>query len=290
MNIPSLEFKPQDTVDMDLEIIELESIFKRMPFPKHSPFKPHQVKFYCLIYIAQGEGSHFIDFKRYPFQTGSFILINKGQAHAFDINCQPKGQVIFFTKEFVDTTHTSIRMPFFTPTHLATSYFPVFTCNQVLKETCEALLLEINREQCRPNNDKLIMQLLFASLLLIIIREKPSIYASHLSETHIKEFARFMLLIEEKFMKTRDASIYADIMHMTYKSLNNICKLAVNQTAKQLIDAHTILEAKRKLVIEGVQVQELAQELGFEEVTNFVKYFKKHTLVTPAQFRGSFKG
>ena len=77
---------------------------------------------------------------------------------------------------------------------------------------------------------------------------------------------------------------------MTYKSLNKICKLAVNQTAKQLIDAHTILEAKRKLVIEGIQVQELAYELGFEEVTNFVKYFKKHTLVTPSQFKENFKG
>ena len=213
MTIPKLDFLPQESTNTGIEIIELESIFKRMPFPKHSPFEPHQVKFYCLIYITQGEGSHFIDFKRYPFQAGSFILVNKGQVHAFDIECQPEGQVIFFTKEFVDTTHTSIRMPFFTPTHLATSYFPIFTCDQVLKESCEALLLEINKEQCRPSHDKLIMQLLFASLLLIIIRERSSIYVNHLSETHIKEFARFMLLIEEKFMTTRDASVYADTMH-----------------------------------------------------------------------------
>jgi len=64
-------------------------------------------------------------------------------------------------------------------------------------------------------------------------------------------------------------------------------KLATKQTTKQLIDAYVILEAKRKLSIENIRVQQLADELGFDEVTNFVKYFKKNTLLTPSQFKKS---
>jgi len=75
------------------------------------------------------------------------------------------------------------------------------------------------------------------------------------------------------------------MLNITYKSLNEICKLATNNTAKQLIDLETVLEAKRKLAVEDILIQTLAYELGFEEVTNFVKYFKRHTGLTPSQFK-----
>ena len=101
---------------------------------------------------------------------------------------------------------------------------------------------------------------------------------------------RFIKLLEGNYTNSRDAKIYADMLHMIYKSLNQICKLATKQTTKQLIDAYIILEAKRKLSIENIRVQQLADELGFDEVTNFVKYFKKNTLITPSQFKKSMQG
>jgi|TARA_B110000902_G_scaffold265723_1_gene350866 AraC family transcriptional activator of pobA len=51
-----------------------------------------------------------------------------------------------------------------------------------------------------------------------------------------------------------------------------------------------VLEAKRQLVVENIQVNQLAYALGFDEVTNFIKYFKKHTLLTPTQFKKSVEG
>ena len=290
MTIPNIDFKPQNTVSLDIEIIELDSIYQRIPVFSHDPAKPHRDKFYCLIYITQGEGKHFIDFNHYPFQAGNFILINEGQVHAFDLESRPQGQVILFTEAFLNTTHTNIRMPFCAPNHFVTSYCPVLTCGLARKESCEALLYEINKEQQNSSPDNLLMQLLFASLLLIVLQEQPSGYANHLSEKQTKKFTQFFTLIEENHTTIREASVYAEMLNTSYKSLNRICKLAVNQTAKQLIDAHTILEAKRNLVIEGIQVQTLAYKFGFEEVSNFIKYFKKHTLATPSKFRENFKG
>ncbi len=95
MTIPNLEFKPKDAVDMDIEIVELQSIYQRIPLFNHDPAKPHRNGFYCLIYITQGEGRHFIDFNWYSFQASNFILINKGQVHAFDLESPPQGQAIF---------------------------------------------------------------------------------------------------------------------------------------------------------------------------------------------------
>ncbi len=75
------------------------------------------------------------------------------------------------------------------------------------------------------------------------------------------------------------------MLHISYKSLNQLCKQASGQTVKQLIDAHTILEIKRRLIIGRDKIQEIAYELGFDDVTYFVKFFKRHTQLTPSQFK-----
>ncbi len=100
-----------------------------------------------------------------------------------------------------------------------------------------------------------------------------------------KHVNRFMALIEQDYSTAKDASVYAEFMGITYKTLNRICRQIVGMSPKQIIDAQTILEAKRRLVIEKTKVTELAYQLGFEDSSNFVKYFKKHTTVTPHQFR-----
>ena len=167
MNIPNLEFRPQSIVNRGIEIIELESIYQRIPLFNCDPAKPHCPKFYCLIYITQGKGRHFIDFDHYPFQAGDFILINKGQVHAFDLKNCPQGKAIFITEAFLNAVHTNIRMPFCVPNHLVVPYQPVLTCDLAQKEGCEALMCEISKEQQNSNPNTLRLQLLFASLLLI---------------------------------------------------------------------------------------------------------------------------
>jgi len=289
LEIPKEEFRFPSAGNPGLEVLDLDTLYKRMSLCKHDPSLPHRIKFHTLIYITQGEGAHFIDFNKHPYQAGSFIFVNKNQIHAYDLANRPQGKVMFVTQEFIDTIHANIRLPFFTPTHLVSAYLPVFTLNQSLKESCEALLQEISKEQNSANCDNLLVQLLFSALLIKLTRERVCDHSEHLSESRAQKFTQFMLLINEHFTATRDASAYAAMMHITYKSLNQICKLACSQTAKQLIDAHTILEAKRKLAVDSYPVQQLAYQLGFDEVTNFVKYFKRHTLLTPTQFKECFK-
>jgi AraC-like DNA-binding protein len=91
--------------------------------------------------------------------------------------------------------------------------------------------------------------------------------------------------VEKNFTKTRDAKAYAADLSISYKHLNDVSKEIVNSTAKSFIDNYVILEAKRMLVSTSLSVKEIAFELGFDEPTNFLKYFKKHTSITPVDFR-----
>ena len=56
-------------------------------------------------------------------------------------------------------------------------------------------------------------------------------------------------------------------------------------SAKAFIAARINLEAKRLLVHTDWPVALIAERLGFDEATNFSKFFKRESGATPAQFR-----
>jgi AraC-like DNA-binding protein len=289
MKIPDVQFKSKTSELTGIETFELDQLYKRQSSLSHDPSSPHRVEFNGLLYITQGTANHFIDFNDHPIKAGSFIFIQKNQVQAFDFVNRPQGFVILFTDEFFADIQTKIRLPAIMPNNLTSLYNPVVNVENQLKASCEALLLEITVAQNNNESDDLLIQLLFSALLLQVMRKIPQAQSKNLSVSRAKKFQDFVRLIEDKGITSREAADYASLLNMTYKSLNQICKLASNKTAKQLIDFETILEAKRKLAVENIQVQALAYELGFDEVTNFVKYFKRHTALTPSQFKASLK-
>ncbi len=291
MSIPKVEFSPKNHKKIGIEIIELSDIYKRSTDETENFIaQPHRIKFHNLLYITQGSGTHFIDFNTYTIQAGSVVFINKNQVHAFDLVNQPQGKLIIFTDQFLDTIFTTIKTPLAAHNYLLTSYSPTLTLTKEIRKTCDVLLTEIEKEYQITDPNLNFLNLIFSAVLTKFTSQRTRSYEQYLSESRTEKFMRFIKLLEGNYTNSRDAKIYADMLHMTYKSLNQICKLATKQTTKQLIDAYIILEAKRKLSIENIRVQQLADELGFDEVTNFVKYFKKNTLITPSQFKKSMQG
>lgn len=285
MKIPQVHFNSERSELTGIEIFQLEQLYNRKA--SHDPSSPHRIEFNCLLYITQGSAEHFIDFNQHSVKAGSFIFIQKHQVQAFDFEKSPQGLIILFTDDFFLELQTQIRLPSIMPNNLTSLYNPVINVKNQLKISCEALLNELFVEQSNIKTDGLLVQLLFTTLFIKVMKELPKPESKNLSEVRSKKFHAFIQLIENKAITSREASDYASLLNMTYKSLNEICKLASNRTAKQLIDLETILEAKRKLAVENIQVQALAYELGFDEVTNFVKYFKRHTTLTPSEFKAS---
>lgn len=283
-SVPSVDFRAPNIQKSGVEILDLERFYTKLSKCNFCPSLPHRINYFCFIYITEGEGGHFVDFKYHEFKQGSFIFVNKHQVHAFDLKSRPKGKMINITEDFLNAILTNIRIPFFTPTHLVSSQQPLLTLSPSLVDTCNNLLFEINKAQESPTESPLLVQLLFSSLLVALAAERKT-DAQHLSEVQALRFQQFLLLIESHTAHTRDASDYAEMLHISYKSLNQLCKQASGQTAKQLIDAHAILEIKRRLIIGSAKIQEIAYQLGFDDVTYFVKFFKRHTQQTPSQFK-----
>ena len=54
-----------------------------------------------------------------------------------------------------------------------------------------------------------------------------------------------------------------------------------------MIQERLILEAQRMLLYSNLNINQIGYRLGFDDASYFVKYFKKHTNISPSEFRKS---
>ena len=98
----------------------------------------------------------------------------------------------------------------------------------------------------------------------------------------------FLSLLENNLSNGRTPSHYAALLNLSTFQLNNTTKTLLGKTASELINDRVILEAKRYLLATSNQVTQIADHLGYEDASYFVRFFKKHTGLSPEAFRKNF--
>ena len=98
----------------------------------------------------------------------------------------------------------------------------------------------------------------------------------------------FKDLLEQNFAQIKNVSQYADKMAISEKRLNQALAKILGKTPKKMIDERILLEAKRLLAYTNLSIKEIAYKLEFDEPTNFIKYFRKHTQKSPTEFREKY--
>lgn len=98
-------------------------------------------------------------------------------------------------------------------------------------------------------------------------------------------FKNFISLVTAEFMRERSIKYYADKMCISPKYLGVIVKDVSGQNANTIIDHCVISEAKNLLKYSEMSIQQVSQHLNFSNQSFFGKYFKKHTGLSPMEFR-----
>lgn len=107
----------------------------------------------------------------------------------------------------------------------------------------------------------------------------------NLSGKDLEYITAFKQLLETNLTKRLSVVDYAEILNITERKLQRVTFNVLGKSPKVIIDERLILEAKRLLVLKSDQIRQISDQLGFSEVTNFVKFFKKTVGLTPSVFR-----
>ncbi|MEM6633794.1 MAG: helix-turn-helix domain-containing protein [Bacteroidota bacterium] len=286
--IPEIYFRKDYDSPLQLEVISFEDMQTLFSHPLgHDPFKPHQLKFNILIVITGGKpGIHSIDFKDHSYQDRCVMLISKDQIHSFvDLPYNNEGYLLMFSDELFIEIGSSY--PFLI-NHFYNNqlYDPIHR----LKKKDFGELLFVVRKIIHKMEDKRhsvrleVVQSYFKILLLEIFSCREWRYGKIQKNSLTEDFIKFQLLLKENFIKEKKVKFYAQKLNMTPRKLNQITQTAVHLTAKNFITSFVILEAKKYLISPTLSAKEVAYKLGFDEPTNFTKFFKNHTHMLPTEF------
>lgn len=82
-----------------------------------------------------------------------------------------------------------------------------------------------------------------------------------------------------------NVAYFADKTHLTPGYFSDLIRKETGSSPKDLISIHIVSEAKKQLVTTDLSVAAIAYNLGFDYPAHFSRMFKRHTGVTPVEFR-----
>jgi AraC family transcriptional regulator, transcriptional activator of pobA len=98
-------------------------------------------------------------------------------------------------------------------------------------------------------------------------------------------FSRFVELLREEEIKHRPVYYYAEKLYVSAKYLSYVCKEVSGKSANDFIQTSVMDEIVHYLKNTALSVKEIANRLGFPNVSFFGKYVKAHLGVSPNEYR-----
>ena len=253
---------------------------------KQAAGTPHRAEFYQIVRIETGKSTQTLDFNPVEVVAGQLLFVAKNQVISFDTSSDYNGQIMLFTDMFFNRCECDVRflkqLNLFNP---FTKNAPL-SINQKQKSILNLIKNEFQAEQTALQSDA-IHHLLCAFLIEAARQQSEST-----SQTHSIDYQtalQFAELVEHNFKTLRKVNDYLNLMNISDKNLSKALKTTVSKSPKQFIDERIVLEAKRMLAYGNESVKEITFLLGFDEHTNFTKFFNKTTGMLPSQFRSTMK-
>ncbi len=246
----------------------------------------HRHNFFFILLIHSGEGIHEIDFIPHPVRDKSVFILRPGQVHQLQLKAGALGYLMEFDTEFLRLADKQSTQRL---RKAGSKNFCEFEPNRFKK--LHSLLADIF-EECN-NKQEGYKEAIRADLEIFFIEyvrqsDNPNTLTSN--NAYLQErFEEFTELLEKHVSTQKQVSYYTSSMNLSSYQLNEITKTAVGKTASAMIDEYILLEAKRLLLATPNQIKEIADQLGYEDPSYFIRFFKKHTGLSPDAFRKNFK-
>lgn len=233
----------------------------------------HRHDFFFVLAIDKGNGSHQIDFTDFEVKDNGIFFLRPGQVHQLELKSGSSGYIMEFNNDFFSPSRKISNKNF---------------C-QVDKDRFK-ILLGILKYMMQENTDKQdgFITILKANLEIFfteLVRQSANSGISKIASYTQERLDEFLLLLETNYAQHKQVAYYTNKMSLSPYQLNEITKASLDKTATDLINDHIMLEAKRYLLATSAQVKEIADQLGYEDSSYFIRFFKKHSGHSPESFR-----
>ena len=284
-NIPSIEINDFEKNSSDVIILSLEKFLEKN---QDKALKPHRITFYQMAVITEGEGSIWIDSAKYQYSPKSAFTASKGRVMAFEFKEMPKGFVLLFAEEFINRNPGDLEWINSLNSFDLSVELPVIRLSDT--EFVELLVfMKKIRLELESGRDFITDEIVFNLLKTFILiaermnsKKTGAVIKGSVDKSYVFEFKK---KLETMYSNSRTVNYYAGQLGITPRKLNQLTYNFCGISAKQLIEDRVLLETKRLLTHTQMTIKEIGHSLGFNDPTNFNKFFKRYIKQTPLEYR-----
>lgn len=220
----------------------------------------------------------------------SFIVFQSPNLlYSFYTAPETSGYLIYFKEEFLSFFKPNIQeeFPFFNI--LNTTLF------QLDKAKYSQLTTHFENLFHSPDNqNKTLIKKINGLKLLALLYELlayPAVAESLILDTHVKKdlVNQFIQHVNVHYPEKRTIKEYAEMLSISEDHLAKSVKSETGKTAYSYIVDRTIKEAKSLIAFTNLTYSEIAYQLNFSDTSNFSKYFKRATDLSPTEYRNQHK-
>ncbi|MBP2615007.1 helix-turn-helix domain-containing protein [Chryseobacterium jejuense] len=230
-----------------------------------------------------------VDFQEIEMNTDTLLFINP---HVILKPCETiGGQLMHFNRDFycVEIHDQEVACDGI----LYNNVFEIPFIN--LNEEQSAEIQKIIRDiQSELNDEDSGTEEMLRTLLKLIILKSTRIWkkqhklSDKEQQADVQFLRKFSKLVEQHYKALHTVADYADLMCVTPKNLSKKIGLVSKDTPNEIIKNRIMLESKRLLAHTQLSVKEIAYSLNYEDDAYFVRFFTKHSGMSPTSFRKQF--
>lgn len=273
------DFKTSHSLDFEFEMLSSSDVTQKM---KTIMGKPHRTGFYQILIVESSRSVQMVDFREVKLNENQALFVGKGQIVRFDNRPDYIFKLILFTDTFFNRTDFDVAL--IKRNNLFNPFFPEAVLSLEPKsKSILKLIVDVWSSEKYLYKGEMIRYLLSAFLI-----ESMQISSKENQVIAYDDYSlalKFSELVDENFKSLKKVNDYITLMQVSSKSLSASLFRSTGKTPKQFINERLILESKRLLVYSSLSVKEISFELGFEEPTNFSKFFRNYTNQSPAEFK-----
>lgn len=272
-----------------LRILKLNDFLE---FGKEVIYEPHRLDFFAVILVTKGISKHIIGHQQVEVGASEMLLISARQLHYFVRDLEVDGFVLSFSDDFF--MGTLKREYIYEIDELLSRFHETMKyslCQSTNKEFVSLMeLIYLYSHHHNKESQLIILENLLTIFLHAINRlanNTANKSVVNYNDHHRKLALLFRVLVKNNIVNEQNLNFYLQKLSVSQTTLQIATKQTFNQSPKEILIQHLIALAKFKLMDPTQKIQHIATSLGFNQATNFTKFFKKYTDLTPAEYRKS---
>lgn len=170
-------------------------------------------------------------------------------------------------------------------------FTPILSLDEDETEKLETLIKVLQQEfKIQDVNQEEMLRILLKRFIIRLTRlARKQLLKNSDKQDEIDLVRSFNVLVEEHYREKKSVPDYAELLFKSPKTLSNVFSKISKTSPLQVIHERIVTEAKRLLLFTEMPIKSIGYELGYEEYSQFSKFFKKAAGISPAEFRDSRK-